>query len=460
MSTFINNGEIAKVGIGEQYQDFIARVLNAKEIFEEKDLFIKEKDPTVKTITFQVTEACNLRCTYCYQINKSPAVLSLETAKEFIDLLIESSYDENNKLWIGTTSGIVMEFIGGEPLLEIELVDQIVDYFRVRLIQENHPWVHYNAISFISNGVKYFDDKVQAFLNKNKDIVSFAISLDGNKELHDSCRVFPDGSGSYDLAVAGCKHYMENYNPNMYTKMTFAPENISSTYDAFVNLVSLGYKYIHANPVYEDVWCLDDAKLYYKELKRVADFLIEDDRYKDVQTAIFNNESFCPCDPKDNQNYCGSTGCMVSVDYNGFIYPCVRFMKSSLGKNVEPFIIGDVKHGIGVLPEHKEKIDILDSITRMSQSSEKCNNCQIGAGCGWCTAYNYQVTGTPNKRLETICEMHQARSLANVYFWNKIYRKEGANDRFIMHIPKDWALEIINEEEYNMLLELTKPKDA
>lgn len=457
MSTFINNKEVEKIGRGEQYQDFIARALSAKEMFEGKELFKKDSDSAsaVKTVTFQVTEACNLRCTYCYQINKSSAVLSFDTAKEFIDLMIKNSYDENNKFWIKTTPGVILEFIGGEPLLEIDLIDQIVDYFRFKLIELNHPWLHYHAISFISNGVKYFDDKVQAFLNKNKDIVSFAISLDGNKELHDACRVFPDGSGSYDLAVAGCKHYIENFNPNMYTKMTFAPENIASAYDAFVNLVSLGYKYIHANPVYEDVWCLDDARLYYSELKKIADFLIEEDKYKDVETSVFDNESFRPCNPEDNQNYCGSTGCMISIDYKGLIYPCVRFMESSLGNDVEPFIIGDIKHGVGVLPEHKEKIEILNNVTRTSQSSEKCNNCQIGAGCGWCTAYNYQITGTPNKRLETICEMHQARSLANVYFWNKIYIKENSDDRFKMYIPKEWALDIISEEEYNMLLELT-----
>ena len=151
MSTFINNKEVEKIGRGEQYQDFIARALSAKEMFEGKELFKKDSDSAsaVKTVTFQVTEACNLRCTYCYQINKSSAVLSFDTAKEFIDLMIKNSYDENNKFWIKTTPGVILEFIGGEPLLEIDLIDQIVDYFRFELIELNHPWLHYHAISFI-----------------------------------------------------------------------------------------------------------------------------------------------------------------------------------------------------------------------------------------------------------------------------------------------------------------------
>ncbi len=105
---------------GEIYQNFVTRILSAKNIFEEQ-IYLYDGDPSdsigVKTITFQVTENCNLQCTYCYQINKSKEKLDIQKAKDFIDYLIKESYDENSVLSIAKTPGIVMEFIGGEPLL-------------------------------------------------------------------------------------------------------------------------------------------------------------------------------------------------------------------------------------------------------------------------------------------------------------------------------------------------------
>ena len=77
-------------------------------------------------------------------------------------------------------------------------------------------------------------------------------------------------------------------------------------------------------------------------------------------------------------------------------------------------------------------------------------------GCAWCSAYNYEEFGTPNKRATYICDMHKAISMANVYYWNKLYKYLGIDKTFEMHIPKEWALEIIDEDEYNYLLTLSK----
>lgn len=412
----------------------------------------------IKTVTFQITEDCNLCCTYCYQINKAKNRMSFETAKKFIDLLIEDSYKDNTYFSLNETEGIIIEFIGGEPLLEIELMDQITDYFRNQLILLKHPWCKYFRISMISNGVLYFTEEFQKYLKKNREILSFGISLDGCKELHDACRVFNNGAGSYDIAVKGCIDYMNRYDPDMSTKMTFAPENLSYAYDAIVNLISLGYKIIQCNPIYEDKWTPEHAKLYYQQLKKIADYILDNDLYNEIFIRAFEQNICVPVDIiHDNKNYCGSTGHMLALDYKGDIYPCVRFMKSSLGDSVEPFKIGDVENGINITMPDKNRVNLLDSITLTSQSDNECISCPIGQGCGWCTAYNYQVTGTPNKRVKSICGMHKARALANVYYWNSVYKKGNFdNDPFPMNIPRDWALEIISEEEYDMLLELTR----
>lgn len=434
----------------EQYQDFISRGFNVREKFEGTPNI----NMPIKTVTFQVTDKCNLQCTYCYQINKGIRVMDFKTAKEFIDMLIKESYDEAKFTSLKTTAGIVFEFIGGEPLLEIELIDEISEYIRYKLISENHPWATRYMFSMISNGVEYFNPKVQEYLEKNRGKVCFGVSLDGCKPLHDMCRVFPDGTGSYDIAEAACLHYKEHFDREMLTKMTIAPENITWTFEAFKNLVDLDYIYIHGNCVYEKGWTINHAIIYYNQLKQIADYILENDLEYEIYFSQFDEYQCQPQSDNDNKNYCGSTGCMLSCDPDGNICPCIRFMKSSLGEQLGDFTIGHVRSGMGVEPQDKKNIEILDAITRRSQSTDECWHCPISSGCGWCTAYNYQETGTPDKRCTYICWMHRARSLANAYYWNKVYKKNNENRVKRVFLQKEYALQLITEDEYNMLIEL------
>ena len=442
----------------EQYQDVLSRLFSAEQNFEGKYLEYSRvnEDCLPKTITFQVTDSCNLRCTYCYQINKGTRVMSFETAKQFVDLLIEDSYKEDTFVSLKKTPGVIFEFIGGEPLLEIDLIYEISEYIEWKLISEHHPWAATYIISFISNGVLYFEPKVQDYLNRFHDHLSFSISLDGCKPLHDMCRVFPDGTGSYDLAEAGCKHYRKNYDERMLTKMTICPENITWTFEAFQNLYSLGYPVIHANCVYEKGWTIDYSIILYEQLKKIADFILENDLENIIEFTMFDEAHCKPMNKEDNNNYCGSTGCMLSCDPDGNISPCIRFLKSSLGEEVGDFTIGHIHSGIGIEEQDKKNIELLDSITRRSQSTDECWECPVASGCGWCTAYNYQELGTPDARCTYICWPHRARSLANVYYWNKVYQKNNEDNVYRMHLPKELALQIVSEEEYNMLLELAQ----
>ena len=123
--------------------------------------------------------------------------MSFEVAKLLIDKLLSGEGGVGD--YLGISPAIILDFIGGEPFLEVELIDQIVDYFRLRTMELNHPWANKFCISICSNGVLYKDPKVQAFLQKNRDILSFNVTVDGTKKLHDSCRIFPDGSPSYDM---------------------------------------------------------------------------------------------------------------------------------------------------------------------------------------------------------------------------------------------------------------------
>ncbi len=408
-------------------------------------------------VTFQVTDACNLRCTYCYQINKSTHKMPFEVAQKFIDILLEN--DENTQQYIDTRSSdaIIIEFIGGEPFLEVELMDQIMEYFIKRMIETDHPWQYNWRISISSNGTLYFEPKVQDFIKKWMDHLSFNISIDGNKELHDACRVFPDGSGSYDKAIAGVRHFVDVLGGIMGSKMTLAPANIKYTFEAVKGLIEQGYTEINLNCIFEKGWTEEHATILYEQLKLLSNYILENDLDDNLYIAIYESHFFRPKTSDDTQNWCGGNGAMISLDWKGDIYPCIRYMESSLGKEIEPIIIGNVNTGIMTDAKCRNCINKLKAVNRINQSTEECINCPIAEGCAWCQAYNYQDSGDFNHRATYICIMHKARALANCYFWNLYYWKHNENKRFKLWLPDEECLKIITQEELDLLKALQYP---
>ncbi len=433
----------------EQFGDKMVR------LFPELHPFPEDGDKRVltKTVTFQVTDDCNLACKYCYQINKGKRRMSLETAKKFVDMLLDATPENNSYINPVNSPFLVIEFIGGEPFLGIGLIDQIMDYFVGQAFERMHPWATRYCVSICSNGVLYFEEAVQRFLNKHRNHMSLSVTIDGNKELHDSCRVFPDGSPSYDIAVAAAKGWMDR-GGYMGSKITIAPGNITYLYAALTHMVELGYTEINANCVYEKGWTLTHAQELYRQMKQFADYLLEND-LDNIYCSLFEENFFKPKLEGDDQNWCGGTGAMLSCDPDGYLYPCIRYMESSLGKDQEPVRIGHVDTGLVTTEEEKETVRCLNCITRRTQSTDECYYCPVAEGCSWCSAYNYQEFGTADRRATYICEMHKARSLANVYFWNKWYGKTGTPQKFKMHCPKEWALPIIGEGEYEFLLKIS-----
>lgn len=361
----------------EQYQDMISR------LYPELNQSNSDERHLSRTVTFQVTDNCNLKCSYCYQINKGHRKMSFETAKKFVDMLLDATPENNSYINPAISPAIIIEFIGGEPLLEIELIDKIVDYFKIQAIEKMHPWATKHCISICSNGVLYFDKKVQQFLNKNKNHLSFSITIDGNKELHDSCRVFYDGKGSYDLAVAGAKDWISKGN-YMGSKITIAPENLEYLFSALKHMVELGYKDINANCVYEKGWEQHHSTEFYYQLKRIADYLLEVDKDNDIYCSLFEENYFHEKEENDLTNWCGGNGMMLSCDPDGWLYPCIRYMESSLGTEVKPMRIGHVNTGIGDTQCHRDCIKCVQSIDRRTQSTDECFNCPIAEGCSWC----------------------------------------------------------------------------
>lgn len=145
-----------------------------------------------RQISFIVTQNCNLRCKYCYMVDKNDGhKMTFQVAKDAIDFFLDHQELFNSDY-------IILDFIGGEPLMEIDLIDEITDYFKIETYRRNSNWFGKYRISISTNGLLYSDTKVQRYIMKNKENLSIGISIDGTREKHDLQRVYPDGTGSYD----------------------------------------------------------------------------------------------------------------------------------------------------------------------------------------------------------------------------------------------------------------------
>ena len=403
-------------------------------------------------ITYQLTEACNLACTYCYQIAKTPKRMSWEVAKRITDYIFELSETDNPSPINKNTPWLIIDFIGGEPLLETELMSKICHYFVDTAIEKNHRFALNFTISISSNGTLYFTPEFQKFLDDFVGHLSFSISIDGDKDAHDACRIYPDGRGSFDDARRAQLAFNQFTNQrSLETKATIARANLPYIDRIIKYFASEGYEQINANTVYEENWNLDDAKLYYSKLKEIADFNLARDEQIDISLFVDN---FFHEKVDKVQTWCGGYTSMLAFDPDGNAYPCIRYMPTSLGTDAPPIIIGDCWKGLYNSEAQKNLFKTLKAINWQTQNPKMCLECPIAEGCSDCAAESYQRAGKLGVRNTSSCIMHKARSLANVYYWNTLYQKEGTNKVFEMHLPKEEALQIIGEEEYNKLVAL------
>ena len=408
----------------------------------------------VKDITIVVTHDCNLKCTYCYEHHKNKQnKLSKETAKKIVDFLFEEDLKNSQLINKDEADCLILNFIGGEPLLEVEIISYFMEYFREKAFQLNHRWFNKYMISISSNGVNYFSSDVQTFIKENSGRLSLGITVDGNKQLHDTCRLFPNGKGSYDIAAAAFRDVI-SMNNIASTKLTFSKENIKEASNAIINMIEeFNCDIIHANCAFEPLWDDNDANIFYYELKKIVDYLIDNKLYEKKYISLLN-DNIGKADTSNN-NYCGGTGKMLAFDTNGEIYPCLRYLPLSIGDKQPKLLLGNIEEGLLKTKKAQDTIEMLNSITKESQSEQKCLECPIASGCAWCSAYNYEVFGTPNKRVTNICIMHQARVLAKNYYINKLCSILNCpEEKMEINIPEDWALKIIPKEEFDMIRNL------
>ena len=336
-----------------------------------------------RNITFIVTKDCQLACKYCYLVGKnSNERMTWEVAKQAIDYILshEDDFKEESVIW---------DFIGGEPFLEIDLIDKICDYVKIEMYRRNHHWFNSYRFSFSTNGINYHTESVQNFIKKNIEHLSIGITIDGTKRKHDLNRIWKTADmkkgggspeeerGSYDDVARNIPLWLEQF-PNAGTKVTISSADIPYIKESVLHLYSLGIHEVNINCVFENVWQEKDDVKFEEQLLELADAIIDGEFYKDYTCSFFNENLGKPLDRKlQNQNWCGA-GKMLSIDAAGNFYPCTRFAQYSL-RDKRAWMIGNIYDGID-----KNKLRPFLVLDRCIQSTLECIECEVAEGCAWC----------------------------------------------------------------------------
>ena len=379
-------------------------ISEVKELVEDGQLFtediyepfvekFKEKRQTVvKALCLHIAHDCNLACKYCFaeegEYHGRRALMSFEVGKKALDFLVANS---------GNRVNLEVDFFGGEPLMNWDVVKQLVAYGRSLEKPNNKKF----RFTLTTNGV-LLNDEVMEFVNK--EMSNVVLSLDGRKEVNDRMRPFRTGNGSYDLIVPKFQKLAESRNQtNYYIRGTFTRNNLDFSEDV-KHFADLGFKQMSIEPVVgpeEDPYSIREQDLpqIMEEYDKLALEYI--DRYK--KGNGFNFFHFMidltqgPCVYK-RLSGCGSGTEYLAVTPWGDFYPCHQFVGN------EDFLMGNVDEGI-------TKPEIVKEFGNCNvYSKEKCKNCFAKFYCsGGCAANSYNFHGTINDAYDIGCEMQRKR---------------------------------------------------
>ncbi len=389
-------GAYQKEEILEALSDIIelteAGQLFVKDAFEGMMEVVKEHKTVVKALCLHIAHDCNLACRYCFaeegEYHGRRALMSYEVGKKALNFLIANSGNRHN---------LEVDFFGGEPLMNWQVVKDLVAYGRE---QEKIHDKHFR-FTITTNGV-LLNDEIQEFVNKEMDNV--VLSLDGRKEINDRMRPFRNGKGSYDLIVPKFQKLAESRNQEKYyVRGTFTRNNLDFGED-ILHFADLGFKQISIEPVVgdeSDPYAIreEDIPAIKEEYDRLAKIMIK----KEKAGEGFNFFHFMidldggPCVAK-RLSGCGSGTEYLAVTPWGDLYPCHQFVGQ------EEFLMGNVDEGI-VKPE------IADEFRNCNvYSKEKCRNCFAKFYCsGGCMANAYHFHGTIHDAYDIGCEMQRKR---------------------------------------------------
>ena len=369
-----------------------AGMLFTDDVYEGAIEMFAERPTVVKALCLHIAHDCNLACRYCFaeegEYHGRRALMSLEVGKKALDFLIANS---------GSRRNLEVDFFGGEPLMNWQVVKDLVAYGREQEKIHNKNF----RFTLTTNGV-LLDDEVMEFCNK--EMGNVVLSIDGRKEVHDFMRPFRKGAGSYDLIVPKFQKFAESRNQdNYYVRGTFTHYNLDFAADV-LHLADLGFKQISVEPVVapptEDYAIREeDLPIIFEQYDILAKEMIK--RHKEGRG--FNFFHFMidltggPCVYK-RLSGCGSGTEYLAVTPWGDFYPCHQFVGN------EEFLIGNVDEGI-------VRTDLTCDFKKCNVYSRKeCSSCFARFYCsGGCAANSYNFTGKINDVYEIGCKMQQKR---------------------------------------------------
>lgn len=366
--------------------------LFTEDIYENYIDSFKNRQPVVKALCLHIAHDCNLACQYCFaeegEYHGRRALMSFEVGKKALDFLVANS---------GSRRNLEVDFFGGEPLMNWEVVKQLVEYGRSIEEANNKKF----RFTLTTNGV-LLNDEILDFVNK--EMGNIVLSTDGRKEVHDRMRPFRNGKGSYDLIMPKFKKVAESRNQtNYYVRGTFTHYNLDFSNDV-LSLADQGFKQISVEPVVaspEDGYALrsEDLPQIFEEYDKLAVEMIK----REKEGRGFNFFHFMidltggPCVYK-RLSGCGSGTEYLAVTPWGDLYPCHQFVGN------EDFLLGNVDDGI-------VKKNICEEFKQCNvYSKPKCKDCFAKLFCsGGCAANSYNFHGNINDSYEVGCEMERKR---------------------------------------------------
>ncbi len=387
----------AQADIREAYEE-IGQLKEAGQLFTE-DIYesyidsFKDRPTVVKALCLHIAHDCNLACKYCFaeegEYHGRRAMMSFEVGKKALDFLVANS---------GSRVNLEVDFFGGEPTMNFEVVKQLVAYGRSLEDPHNKKF----RFTLTTNGI-LLDDEILAFANK--EMSNVVLSIDGRKEVNDLMRPTRNNhSSSYDIIMPKFKKVAESRNQmNYYVRGTFTHHNLDFSKDV-LHLADEGFEQISVEPVVAqptDSYAIreEDLPQIFEEYDALARELV----LRKKAGHGFNFFHFMidlntgPCVAK-RLSGCGS-GCeYLAVTPWGDFYPCHQFVGN------EEFLMGNVDEGI-------VRTDIRDSFKNCNvYSKEKCRSCFAKFFCsGGCAANSYNFHGNINDAYDVGCEMQRKR---------------------------------------------------
>ncbi len=352
----------------------------------------KNRNTVLKAMCLHVAHTCNLNCEYCFasqgKYHGERALMSFEVGKRALDFLIENS---------GTRHNLEVDFFGGEPLMNWDVVKQLVAYAREQEKIHNKNF----RFTLTTNGILIDDDVIDF---SNKEMSNVVLSLDGRREVHDRLRKDYTGKGSYDIILPKFTEFVKRRgNKSYYMRGTFTHANTDFTNDIF-HMADMGFTELSMEPVVcspDDASALTEADLpvLFEQYEILAKEMIK--RKREGRPFTFYHYMLDlkhgPCIYKRISG-CGSGTEYVAVTPTGDIYPCHQFVGDS------KYLLGNIYDGISNT-EVQNEFKLCNAYAR-----KECEDCWAKLYCsGGCAANSYHATGRITGIYEYGCELFKKR---------------------------------------------------